>query len=58
MTIKKAIDQIRQDLIKQLKVFELENKLIEKQRLDELGIRLIEKKYSLQRSTHRAVKTL
>ena len=34
-TIKKAIDQIKADLSKQLKVFELENKLLEKQRLDE-----------------------
>lgn len=34
-TIKKAIEQIQNDLKKQLKVFEAENKLLEKQRLDE-----------------------
>ena len=34
-TIKKAISQIREDLRKQLQIFELENKLLEKQRLDE-----------------------
>ena len=34
-TIKKAITQIKEDLKKQLVVFETENKLLEKQRLDE-----------------------
>jgi len=34
-TIKKAHEQIKEDLKKQLKIFEIENKLLEKQRLDE-----------------------
>ena len=34
-TIKKALGQIKEDLKKQLEVFNLENKLLEKQRLDE-----------------------
>lgn len=34
-TIKKAIGQIKEDLAKQLIIFETENKLLEKQRLDE-----------------------
>ena len=34
-TIKKALGQIKEDLIKQLKIFESEKKLLEKQRLDE-----------------------
>ena len=34
-TIKKAIEQIKEDLRNQLKVFEVENKLLERQRLDE-----------------------
>ena len=34
-TIKKAIEQIKGDLKKQIKAFEVENKLLEKQRLDE-----------------------
>ncbi|PPR45650.1 MAG: UvrABC system protein B [Alphaproteobacteria bacterium MarineAlpha5_Bin6] len=34
-TIKKALGQIKEDLKKQLKVFEFEKKLLEKQRLDE-----------------------
>ena len=34
-TIKKALIQIKEELIKQLEVFEKEKKLLEKQRLDE-----------------------
>ena len=34
-TIKKAIKKIKEDLSKQLKIFEVENKLLEKQRLNE-----------------------
>tara|TARA_Y100000590_G_scaffold289785_1_gene326190 strand:+ start:880 stop:2934 length:2055 start_codon:yes stop_codon:yes gene_type:complete len=34
-TIKKAVEQIKHDLKKQLKIFESEKKLLEKQRLDE-----------------------
>ena len=37
-TIKKAISHIKEDLKKQLQNFEVENKLLEKQRLHERGL--------------------